>query len=213
MLLSDCFKISRKLIHEEDTKAISLKWDLKRRSIRLFHQEMKWYEFVSRITASRIALIRKSLYSSRIFEERWTIKWMRFFRDSEVNLRRSPFSSLSLRRAALPSFSSPGKSFSFKIVHYDTIHNQPPQTSSLALTWNKLFASSLEVRTLSSLHGTFYKEYSRRDKNKRRSCLVKHESLLPSSNVAVVQCSRSTSNKSFFSFHKWIITCSLSNIK
>lgn len=79
---------------------------------------------VSQVSASRIALIRKSLYSSRIFEERRTIKWMRFFRDPGVNLRRTPLPGLSLRRAVLPSFSSPGKSFSFKIVHYDTVHNQ-----------------------------------------------------------------------------------------
>lgn len=86
----------------------------------------KWNgtSFVSQATASRIVLIRKSLYSSRIFEETNDKVGAVLSGLRGVNLRSSPFPGLSLRRAALPSFSSPGKSFSFKIVHYNTVHGQ-----------------------------------------------------------------------------------------
>lgn len=105
---------------------------------------MQGREFVSRITASRIALIRKSLYSSRIFEEKWTVKRMRFFQDLGVNLKHSPLPGLSLRHAVLPSFSSPGKSFSFKIVYYapPPTPNKPKMNSLLLLLGINYFSHS-----------------------------------------------------------------------
>lgn len=114
---------------------------------------MEEREFVSRITASRIALIRKSLYSSRIFEEKWTVKRMRFFQDLRVNLRRSPFSGLSLRHAVLPSFSSLGKSFSFKIVYYapPPTPNKPKMNSFSLLLGINYFSHSFLYHQCASI--------------------------------------------------------------
>lgn len=130
---------------KEVTKAISSKWDSKRTSIRIFHQETARCELVSRVTASRIALIRKNLYSSRIFKERRTAKWMRFFRGLGVNLRPSPYLFLSSTRP-VPSSRGPSQLSPLQGNHFhlrSQTTTPPTKTSfrsfSLSLVSNKLF--------------------------------------------------------------------------
>jgi hypothetical protein len=181
---------------------------------------MKWYEFVSRVTASRITLIRKSLYSSRIFEERWTIKWMRFFRDLGVNLRRSPFSlsGLSLRHAALASFPSPGKSFSFKIVHYSTVHNQTGDELSLTFAWNKLFPA-LVLRATCESSSSPSSPFAVRFANSSLTAVkISAEAIYSNGGSlstyryrTLLLFNAGMPNESFFSLHKRVITHSLPN--
>lgn len=98
------------------------------------HQKWNSSEFVSWITASRIALIRKSLYSSHIFEERWTIKWMRFFRDLGVNLRHL-LPSLLCPFVARPFPAFPPQGNHFHLRSYTTAPSTTkPETNSLSLS-------------------------------------------------------------------------------
>lgn len=143
---------------------------------------------------------------------------MRFFRDLGVNLRRTPFplSGLSLRHAALPSFPSPGKSFSFKIVHYSTVHNQTGDELSLTFAWNKLFPALVLCATYESSFSPSSSSAVRFANSFRMAVKISAETIY--SNVGSLLTYRyrtlllfnaGTSNESFFSLHKRVITHSL----
>lgn len=138
---------------------------------------MEGREFVSRITASRIVLIRKSLYSSRIFEEKWTVKRMRFFQDLRINLRRSPFPGLGpSSRGPIQLFLSREIIFIYRTLCATAHTKQAKDELFLAFAWNKLFLALVPLPSMCEYppsRSLFWKRLLRCDKNKRESCLSK----------------------------------------
>lgn len=116
---------------------------------------------------------------------------MRFFRGLGVNLRRSPFLGLSIRRATLPSSSSPqGNHFHLR-SHATTPPTSEPKTSALAL-WNKLFSALVLLPSTCKFvlpSRMFCKRLSRWGKNKRGNCLSKQSNTLSVYHYRTLCCS------------------------